>query len=45
MFGLKILVGIGYRLDYEENVWDIDDVMEVLRLDYGNVYFVIGMWL
>ncbi|CAN7003043.1 unnamed protein product [Brassica rapa subsp. trilocularis] len=29
---------------YEDNARDIDDVMEVLRSDYGNAYFVTGIF-
>ncbi|KAH0927925.1 uncharacterized protein LOC103849153 [Brassica rapa] len=32
------------KSDYEENARDIDDVMEVLRSDYGNAYFVTGIF-
>lgn len=43
MFGLKLSIGTGYRSDSEVTARDVDDVMEVLRSDYGNAYFVTGM--
>lgn len=43
VFGLKRSVGTGYRPDSEVTARDADDVMKVLRSDYGNAYFVTGM--
>ncbi|KAH0881552.1 hypothetical protein HID58_068946 [Brassica napus] len=37
-------VGTGYRPDSEVTARDADDVMKVLRSDYGNAYFVTGIF-
>lgn len=44
MFGLvKDRLKTGYRSKYEITARDVDDVMGVLRSDYGNAYFVTGI--